>query len=505
MCDTNDKAVGRAWPTIFPAVIATSLLGLLMLLFHTSPGVGADGEASAIPIRIHYEPAIGELGDPIPFFWNGVYHVFYLKKEENRPITWAHISSRDLVRWREHPDAIDGCLTGSIIEKDGLFHAFTTEGGSVGHATSRDLDTWEKDGGFLLSLDPRWYEASWRDPCVVWNPKDRQYWMAICGRAKGDVGNPMTGCVALATSPDLAKWTVQPPLWAPQFSTWLECPDLFPYGDTWVLLYHWRQTRARLADAPLGPWLRPTVESPDGWNCAAAKTMFDGNRRILIGWIPRRPCSCGLVTGGCTLLLPREWYLAADNTPVTRPAAEVVAAFKNDATQGQGAKVFKPVMSEWELRDDSAVGRPKPGESALAVWRDAPANCYFRTEIQFSPHSRATILLRGQSADTAYGYKTALDTGYGVYLDPNRGTVELRRWYEWDQVGPINETAFSFSLDRPTVIEMFVDNDILEVFLDGRQSLVGRIPENAFGSLGILTQDGPATFKQITVRTIEPR
>lgn len=479
------------------------LLAVLGCFSWGSVSCGADGGDSAVPVRLHYEPAIGELGDPIPFYWNGVYHVFYLKKQENRPITWGHVSSRDLVRWREHPNAIDGCLTGSIIEKDGLFHAFTSESGSVGHATSRDLDTWEKDRDFLLSLDPQWYEASWRDPCVIWNPEDKQYWMAICGRAKGDGSNPMTGCVALATSPDLVKWTVQSPLWSPQFSTWLECPDLFYYGDKWVLLYHWRQTRARLGDTPLGPWLRPVVESPDGWNCAAAKTMFDGKRRILIGWIPQRPCSCGLVTGGCTLLLPREWYLSSDQMPATRPAAEVLATFTHDATGGRAAEIFEAVMSLWNIQGDSATATPEPGGSALVMWRNAPANYYFRTEAQFSPHSRATILLRGQSADTAYGYKTALDSGYAVYLDPARSMVSIRRWYEWDQVGPINETAFSFSHDRPTVVELFVDGEILEVFLDGRQSLVGRIPGPAAGSLAIQTQDGPATFGRIAVRTIE--
>lgn len=479
------------------------LLAVLACFCRVSVTSGADRDDSVVPVRLHYEPAVGELGDPIPFYWDGVYHVFYLKKGENQPITWGHISSRDLVRWREHPNAIDGCLTGSIIEKDGLFHAFTTESGSVGHATSRDLDTWQKDRDFLLSLDPRWYEASWRDPCVVWNPKDRQYWMAICGRAKGDGGNPMTGCVALATSPDLVKWTVQPPLWSPQFSTWLECPDLFQYGDKWVLLYHWRQTRARLADAPAGPWQRPTVESPDGWNCAAAKTMFDGSRRILIGWIPRRTCSCGLVSGGCTLLMPREWYLSSDGEPATRPATEVVAAFKHDATLGRGADVFHPVMSEWQIRGDSAVATPKMGESALAVWKDAPADCYLRTELRFSPHSRATILVRGRPADTVYGYKTALDTGYAIYLDPDHSTVSLRPWYEWDQRGPINEMTHAFANDRPTVVELFLDGDILEIFIDGRRSLVGRIPEHAAGSLALLAQDGQVVFGQVSVKTLK--
>lgn len=481
-------------------LLATAVIG------SASATLGAPPEAGGPPIWLHYEPTASELGDPIPFYWDGVYHVFYLstpKTGEDRRIRWAHISSRDLLHWREHPDAIEGCLTGSIIERAGVFHAFTTEGGAIGHAVSRDLETWRKDARFRLPIDPRWYEASWRDPCVVWNPKDRQYWMAICGRTKTDGSNPLTGCVALATSPDLEHWTVQPPLWAPQFSTWLECPDLFPYGEKWVLGYYWRQTRVRMADSPAGPWQRPAVDSPTHWNCSAAKTMWDGRRRILIGWIPRRSCSCGQVTGGCTLLAPREWYLLPDGTPAVRPAAEVIGAFARDATHGRGVRVFQAVMSRWKLEADGATASPAADGSALALWREAPANYYFRAQVRFAPHARAKIFLRGQSGDTAYGTRTPLDTGYSLELDPDQKCVSLRPWYEWDQRGPVNEMVYEFPGDRTALVELFVDGDILEVFLDGRQALVGRIPESMQGSLSLLAQDGRVDFEQVAVRMLK--
>jgi beta-fructofuranosidase len=434
-----------------------------------------------------------------------VYHVFYLsypKPGENTPIAWAHISSRDLLHWTEHPKAIEGCLTGSIIEKDGVFHAFTTEDGRIGHATSRDLDTWTKDPQFLLSIDPRWYEASWRDPCVIWNPNDKQYWMVACSRVQGDNNNALKGCVALLTSPDLVKWTIQPPLWSPQFSTWLECPDLFPYGDKWVLLYYWRQTRVRLADNLNGPWLRPAIESPDGWNSLAAKTMGDGKRRIQIGMIPRRPCYCQAPEGSCTLLLPREWRLTADGVPATCPASEVLAAFTEGPTHQEGARVFKPVMSPWKIDGDTAAASPAIDHSAMALWCDAPANFYLRTEVRFTQGSQATIFIRGQGGIVAYGYETPLDTGYRIDFDPNNSRIALRRLYEWDQRGLIQEIVYPFSKDQPTTVEIFLDGDILEVFLDHRCSLVGRLPENPKGSLALLAQDGPVTFERIQIKTL---
>lgn len=88
------------------------VLGILVGLALTSPSNAAD----APPLRLHYEPAVGKLGDPMPFYWKGVYHVFYLnyhiaKGAPTPRITWDHISSRDLLHWTEHPMAINRTTT----------------------------------------------------------------------------------------------------------------------------------------------------------------------------------------------------------------------------------------------------------------------------------------------------------------------------------------------------------------------------------------------------------
>ena len=206
---------------------------------------------------------------------------------------------------------------------------------------------------------------------------------------------------------------------------------------------------------------------------AAAKTMWDGKRRVLIGWIPRRTCSCGLVTGGCTLLLPREWYLLPDGAPPRARLRSGCCLWKRRHRRDE-AQVFEPVMSTWKIKATAASAMPEAGRSAMANVARRPGQLLSPHRDPLLAASRAAILLRGQSADTAYGYKTPLDTGYCIYLDPGSGTVSLRPWYEWDQRGPINEIAYSFSKDQPTLVEMFLDGDILEVFLDGRRSLVGR-------------------------------
>jgi sucrose-6-phosphate hydrolase SacC (GH32 family) len=94
---------------------------------------------------IFYRPADGFVGDVIPFYWQGLFHAFYLKAAlppdrvgaEGTPI--AHIVSADLAHWEKWPPAVSpgapgrpdasGCWTGSVVERDGVFHLFYT-----GHA-----------------------------------------------------------------------------------------------------------------------------------------------------------------------------------------------------------------------------------------------------------------------------------------------------------------------------------------------------------------------------------
>jgi len=192
---------------------------------------------------IHYRPEMGRLADTIPFFWQGQYHIFYLRAIEKVP--WEHIVSTNLIHWRELPTALapdgkpdgpDGLhmFTGSVTEKDGAFHIFYTgwnpanrEGREwVMHATSPDLITWTKHPEQGFRGDEIHYQnLDFRDPYVFWNDGDKRYWMILCAR-DAKTGKPVQG---VAVSNDLVKWeqveplTLEPPLG----DGTPECPDLF--------------------------------------------------------------------------------------------------------------------------------------------------------------------------------------------------------------------------------------------------------------------------------------
>src|SRR5690606_15113845 len=78
------------------------------------------------------------VGDCMPFYHDGVFHLYYLLDEEHHGGNeglgghqWAHASSRDLVNWQHHPLALPqtepyeaSICTGSVFFHDGLYYAF---------------------------------------------------------------------------------------------------------------------------------------------------------------------------------------------------------------------------------------------------------------------------------------------------------------------------------------------------------------------------------------------
>src|SRR5919202_2571895 len=108
---------------------------------------GKDPDATNLDQTLprYHRPVGGRLGDAIPFYWDGTWHVFYLDYRPEffhhtppgaRQTAWAHVSSPDLVHWHRHADAIapgpegavdsGSCATGSVFGHGGVFHLFYT-------------------------------------------------------------------------------------------------------------------------------------------------------------------------------------------------------------------------------------------------------------------------------------------------------------------------------------------------------------------------------------------
>lgn len=204
--------------------------------------------------RWHIAAAAGWINDPNGVcFYHDEYHVFFQHHPVDSswgPMHWGHVSSPDLVHWRREsialapstPEDADGVWSGScVVGDDGRLYAFYTgqrwrngvdeaEGNIQVQclAVSDDGRHFDKLGP-VVEVDDRLWHA--RDP-KVWRTGDT--WFMIFAVSTLD----KRAEVWLYTSDDLLGWTFDRVLYRdPDKSVYmLECPDLFPLGDHWVLL-----------------------------------------------------------------------------------------------------------------------------------------------------------------------------------------------------------------------------------------------------------------------------
>ena len=254
------------------------------------------------------------VGDIIPFFDNNTYHIFYLKAYQDNcgwmrfHSSWGHIETNDFKNFQIRKDAISpgkngdddegGCFTGSVIKNDNnyyLYYATFCPGSKTGRekinlAISSDGENFEKyKNNPLLTVDGKIYGGGedFRDPFVFYNEEEKCFWMLF---TSGVIHAPCItrrGVIGLAKSKNLVDWEFSEPIYTPNIYPSLECPDLFKIGDIWYLLFsQFGRTEYRMSSSPYGPWeipIKPCFDCGE-YFFYAAKTLYDGKRRLLIGW-----------------------------------------------------------------------------------------------------------------------------------------------------------------------------------------------------------------------------
>ena len=249
-------------------------------------------------MSLFYRPDVGWPGDFIPFYCDGIYHLFYIKdfRDEGkygRGMPWYHVATRDFLSFQDYGEAIPHgtgedqdlyVFTGCVVGEGDRFHIFYTghnpreDGGNprqaIMHATSDDMISWVKDPEFLIFADESRYEADdWRDPYVFWNEEAREYWMLVAARTRYGPQS-RRGCIALLSSGDLENWDILDPFWAPGLYHTHECPDLFRWGNTWYLV----TPRLPSVSTPTTGWA-PAWRDPGGLPLMTPSTAGPITRR----------------------------------------------------------------------------------------------------------------------------------------------------------------------------------------------------------------------------------
>jgi len=406
-----------------------------------------------------------KVGDVMPFYHQGQYHVFYLLNNSgNSNIDWEHAVSTDLVNWQNLPAAIvhdprdvtgpeGGCMfTGSIIEKDGLFHAFYTNWNPrnpkgrefISHATSKDLIAWTKHPRDMIAPDGIRYanhqRRDFRDPHVVWDEQAKEYVMYVKGNyinndkaAKGPFG---TGVLK---SKDLKTWRQCAALEGIGSD---ECPDFFKSGETYYL--HGCNVYAH-AKSKAGPWRYAALRRVDVR--MAAKRVFDGKRHVWFGGWLNGPMS-----------VAREVYEGPNGLLFIKPVPEVINAFD---------------------RTHAAIsGRQLPANTPLAV--DVPDDYLLDAIVEMKHGGQLTVTMRGRSH-------------VQLIATPEKKQMHMKG-FRTTSLPTVDPT-------EPIKIQAIVLRGVIEFFVNDKFAASrSRVP--ASGAF-TLTCEKPITIRELKIKTFE--
>ncbi|MEA5118517.1 MAG: hypothetical protein VB036_13025 [Propionicimonas sp.] len=466
--------------------------------------------------RVFFKPREGWVGDVTPFFYEGVFHLFYLKEWRDLPydssaelahapdsrLAFHHLTTRDFLVYQDHGLAVpnggeedpDWSLgTGSIIERDGTFHFFYTgmnprrEWPQVQCvATSTDLYRWRKDAGFELRPPTGWEPQDFRDPYVHAHPAGG-YRMLLAGR-RGAAPWHRRGSTLVARSDDLRTWIVEGDLYAPETYYMHECPDLFEEDGRWYLVFsefsRTMQTRYRMATSPDGPFDTPEIDVFDTRACYAAKTVSDGVNRYLIGWIPSRDERGEWLWGGQLTVLLLKPDESGELRPFPVPGVAAAAGTLREARA-------TAVRGVW--RTD---GRPDPGSGADGA---------------SSPDEPGWRLLDLGEVPSRWSVELTVEIGGvgGVVVDRGGRGIEVRIDSHEMVIDTYPRRGERLALARARLAEpdplhtltVVAEDGVLQVVSHGRAALTTRVEPSAHSRVGVWAESGPIEMMKAAMWT----
>lgn len=432
--------------------------------------------------------------------WGGKYHLFY-QKNPNGPywghINWGHMISADLYQWIEMPVALspepgpdsEGCWSGSVINFNGKLAILYTGGdgkrASICLALSDDGIHFHKHpGNPVIPHPPQIYGVSeFRDP-FVWREGETFY--LIIGSAVAGKG----GTALLYRSNDMVHWEFRKPLLVgdrESSGVFWEMPVFIKLGEEHALIVCEVPGRASYW---VGTWKDETFtprsvcpQRLELFNHLLSPTphVLEDGRVITMGIIPeeRSPKECWRAGWAHHYSIPR--LISADASGFLRQKAF------------EGIERWtEPIASHFDvvLADGAMMQISQASGACLhihAVFHRGQSQS-ITLRVRCSPHGQ-------EYTDIHYRWEIGrliLDRTHSS-LDP-----EVKR----DSA----EATYFPRIDNVLAVDVYLDNSVLEVFVDQRSAFAARIYPTLETSTGILvgSKGMGGTMETITIARMKP-
>jgi beta-fructofuranosidase len=443
------------------------------------------------------------------FYANGRYHLMYLYNRSGVGFCWGHLSSKDLVHWRHHPDSIgpgngdEGCFSGGgFVDDDGtayLSYWMLWGDKGIGIAESRDrhYDRWQKLGANPVIKSTQWgitettdengnkliYGSA--DPTNIWK-RDGKYYILTgnllvlnkYGR-KPDAPSEMQGDrLYLLESEDLEDWRYKGvfyernPAWTDDSEDNM-CPSFLPLpsrpdggepsGKHLLLFishnkgcqyyvgdYDTKNDRFLPANHGRMSWVDNTYFAPEA--------LVDARgRQIMWAWLTDNPGGEEAKGWSGVYGLPRSLWLGEDGTLRMRPVKELEMLRCDEKT-----------WSDITIADgDTKTLDGVVGDSCeLEITIDSATARQFGVKVRASAAGEEETLLY-------YDAETKK-----LCFDATRSGIDGRRALE--------QAPLALEDGEPLKLRVFVDKSVVEIYANDRQAICRRVYPGRDDSLAVV-------------------
>ena len=461
-------------------------------------------------------------------FWKGRYHLMYIIQTE-KGHCWAHVSSTDLLHWRQHPLALEpgdgdsGIFSGgAALDKNGVptisyWGLGKPCGICIATSTDDNLDRWTKsphnpvirETQLGLAVIPgrvgkpdTVYGAA--DPSAIWI-KDGRYYM-LTGNLlvlrefgqKRKMPEHLGDTLYLFVSDDLVEWTYLHPFYQSD-RKWTNsteddmCPDFFPLpsragggppSDRHMILFISHNLGCQYyIGRYAGDRFLPDTHGRMTWSDKAffaPESLVDGQgRRIMWSWIfdGRSDATRKNSEWSGEMSLPRELWLGDDQTLRMRPVEEL-----------QRLRCHEQTVAAMTVEADKEVVLDKIAGNTIEL--------LLEIDPQDARQCGVKVCRSRDAEEQTRVYYDAVDRTLTV--DVTKAGVEGRKNVE---AGPL-----TLKPGEPLSLRVFVDKSVVEAFANDRQAVMRRIYPSRPDSIGVslFSQGGPAKIRIVKAWKMAP-
>jgi beta-fructofuranosidase len=472
----------------------------------------------------------GRPGDPNgAFYHNGRYHLMFLYNRTGVGFSWGHVSSKDLLNWRFHQDAImpgngdEGCFSGgAFIDDDGsavlsYWMLWGARGIGLARSTDANFNVWKKFENNPVIKSTEWGITEMKDgsgkeihvgsadPSNVWK-KDGHYYLLTgnllvlnkYGRNPDSSPGEQGDRLYLFESKDLKNWTYLHRFYESK-REWTDasednmCPSFLPLpsspdggkpGNKYLLLSisHNKGCQYYIGDYKNDKFY-PDHHGRMTWKdnaYFAPEALIDGKgRQIMWSWIfDDRPDSVINKWGWTGMYgLPRSLWIGSDGTLRMRPVKELenlrmremwISNIKVESGKDKKMNELEKELLEMEITI-------QPG-SALQYGVKVCASADGREETRiYYDSSDRKLKFDTRKSGLSYGRKI------------------------------IEEAPLVIKNGEPLVLRIFIDKSVVEVFANDEQAIARMIYPTLGGhGISFFSNGGDVEVKSVRAWELSP-